>query len=509
MILFLTSSICSLLSVSFGSFIIPIHREVYKKEGQDVTLSCNYSSAVTLLWYRQFPGSVPEFLMILLHSTGQTHQKSDVMNKDPRLSGRVNEEKTQVDLKISSAAVSDSAVYHCALQPTVTGNMKALYKNLHSTFIGLLPALFTQADTITPDQTEVLVDETERISLSCQYSSAYSLLWYRQHQASPPQFLMLILQSTGTVVLSSDERLSGKLNPEKTRLHLEIPSSMIEDSAMYYCALQPTLTRCLSVETEESVSKMLLITCFLLGVIRTVRSESLITPEQTEMFHKEGANLTLSCSYSFAITLHWYRKSPGSAPEFLLLVLQASGRVQSAQNLDPRFTAMLNDKKNSVNLIISAAKLTDSALYYCALEPTVRGRASFEDSVTPISPVVYANDKQNVIISCEYQYTVSMNNLQWYRQYPNSKPEFLVLILESGETLPASPPHPRVNASVDKENKLMNLEIQAVDVKDSALYYCALQPTVTGNTSTAYKNLLAAGRVCKRSTRGHPISAES
>jgi len=109
--------------------------------------------------------------------------------------------------------------------------------------------------------------------------------------------------------------------------------------------------------------------------------------------------------------------------------------------------------------------------------------ASIQDKINPTSPAVHANDKEKVTISCKYQYTVSMNNLQWYRQHlNNTSPEFLILIMESGQTQTATPPHPRLTASVDKANKMVNLEIFPTDVADSAMYYCALQPTVAGNT---------------------------
>ncbi len=42
-------------------------------------------------------------------------------DRPPRFTAAVNQDNKQVDLKISSAVETDSAIYYCALVPTVTG----------------------------------------------------------------------------------------------------------------------------------------------------------------------------------------------------------------------------------------------------------------------------------------------------------------------------------------------------------------------------------------------------
>uniref|UniRef100_A0A669BU20 Ig-like domain-containing protein n=1 Tax=Oreochromis niloticus TaxID=8128 RepID=A0A669BU20_ORENI len=97
-------------------------------EDSTVTLSCSYSKPVVgtyyFFWYQQYPGKPPKFLI--------SHSDKGQLISDPviRLSVKVNE--TLMTLQISSAAVTDSAVYYCAVRPTVTGNTKTLYKNLWS-----------------------------------------------------------------------------------------------------------------------------------------------------------------------------------------------------------------------------------------------------------------------------------------------------------------------------------------------------------------------------------------
>uniref|UniRef100_A0A3B3TSN1 Ig-like domain-containing protein n=1 Tax=Poecilia latipinna TaxID=48699 RepID=A0A3B3TSN1_9TELE len=91
-----------------------------------VSLSCNYSKGAAdyFFWYRQHPGKPPEFL------TFNTEVEETQKESQSKFSGRVRKTETRMDLLISSAAVTDSAVYYCAVRPTVTGNTRTLYKNL-------------------------------------------------------------------------------------------------------------------------------------------------------------------------------------------------------------------------------------------------------------------------------------------------------------------------------------------------------------------------------------------
>ncbi|KAF7705776.1 hypothetical protein C0J45_23976, partial [Silurus meridionalis] len=99
-----------------------------------------------------------------------------------------------------------------------------------------------------------------------------------------------------------------------------------------------------------------------------------IKPEETTLSVTEGSNITLSCTYTGSVnTLHWYQQKPGSRPEFLLLIYESSKQVVEAQPPHPRLSIILEKIKKKVNLIISSAAVSDSALYYCALQPTVTG----------------------------------------------------------------------------------------------------------------------------------------
>ncbi|KAI5615207.1 hypothetical protein C0J50_3264, partial [Silurus asotus] len=100
---------------------------------------------------------------------------------------------------------------------------------------------------------------------------------------------------------------------------------------------------------------------------------SSITPEQTIIFSPEGSNTTLTCTYDdSARELHWYQQKPQSGPEFLLMIQISSDYVNRAEQFDARISIRLHEGKNKVDLEIFPAAVSDSALYYCAMQPTVK-----------------------------------------------------------------------------------------------------------------------------------------
>ncbi|CAB1326137.1 unnamed protein product [Coregonus sp. 'balchen'] len=352
--------------------------------------------------------------------------------------------KTQsVPLMIHWLQLSDSAVYYCALRPT--DKQPPLKKN----------CVCTHGNDITPTTDKVIGLEGDVIKLSSNYSSASNLQWYRQYPGSSPIFLLLTGVSSNPAVVNATPpypRLSVKLNDERTRVDLEISSTEVTDSALYYCVLQPTVT----------------------GNPETLNGQT-IEPTREEVYAPAGSNITLSCTYSSAVFLQWYLQDPGSAPQYILLILHGVGSPSQAPGLDPRLSVKINDEKTCVDLGSSSAEVTDSALYYCAVRPTVTGNLHTlgEEAVDQQSGHVATLEGGLVTLTT----SSPSPNLFWYIQLTRDSPQYVLRRDRYSEGSKSDEFKKRFDSRLNFTSSSVPLTIHRLQPSDSALYYCALRST--------------------------------
>ncbi|XP_067330824.1 uncharacterized protein [Channa argus] len=282
--LFAVLFLSALIGNTLEDDITAIRTEVVSSEGHSVTLSCKYSvKAQNLQWYRQDPGSAVQYLLLITDT--KEPEVIEAKPPNPRLTAQLNQERNQVDLQISSAAVSDSAVYYCAgnnkpcftAKPSFTGpkrkltdagkvsitgqksidevdraqytfsdtvfTMLSLHCLLSIQFLSILTGV--SCDKLTPIKNEEFSLEGSNITLTYTYSKAavynHYFFWYRQYPGKPPQFL---ISHSGTEPnkTAKDSTLSVKMSEDKTQVDLQISSAAVSDSAVYYCAVRPTVT---------------------------------------------------------------------------------------------------------------------------------------------------------------------------------------------------------------------------------------------------------------------------
>uniref|UniRef100_A0A674F394 Ig-like domain-containing protein n=1 Tax=Salmo trutta TaxID=8032 RepID=A0A674F394_SALTR len=103
------------------------------------------------------------------------------------------------------------------------------------------------------------------------------------------------------------------------------------------------------------------------------RAEENVTQPTEDVMVVEGQPTTLTCLFvttSQSPSLFWYKQLANGKPMFMLR-RDRFGVGETATEFKDRFDARLNVTAKSVPLTIQRVQLSDSAVYYCALRPTV------------------------------------------------------------------------------------------------------------------------------------------
>uniref|UniRef100_A0A8C6TID8 Ig-like domain-containing protein n=1 Tax=Neogobius melanostomus TaxID=47308 RepID=A0A8C6TID8_9GOBI len=111
-----------------------------------------------------------------------------------------------------------------------------------------------------------------------------------------------------------------------------------------------------------------------------------------------------------------------------------------------------------------------------------------EDTVTQPEGDASVFKGDTATINCTFETSDRSPNLYWYKQEGHGAPQYMMKIFGSGIKVRSSD-FKESRFDADLKGKSVYLKIQDVRVSDSAVYYCALRPTVTGNTKTLNKNL--------------------
>ncbi|XP_072357374.1 T cell receptor alpha chain MC.7.G5-like [Scyliorhinus torazame] len=100
-----------------------------------------------------------------------------------------------------------------------------------------------------------------------------------------------------------------------------------------------------------------------------------VEQKEPQITAKEESNVTLTFTLKTSNSnpyAYWYSQQPGKAPMYMLRFIGEN--VQRNADLNDRFSSTFDKKNKTTELTISNAMMSDSAVYFCAMQPTLLQR---------------------------------------------------------------------------------------------------------------------------------------
>ncbi|CAM4552490.1 unnamed protein product [Lepidochelys kempii] len=204
-----------------------------------------------------------------------------------------------------------------------------------------------------------------------------------------------------------------------------------------------------------------------------------------EVTVSEGYDVLLQCNFTImsnSPNLFWYHQYPNQAPQHILTAYKSP--EEKSASTSGKLSNVLLQYNKTVPLKIEAVSLQNRAVYHCALRPTLgqscvsgnKRSAVGGESIQSNKPKVARGEGDNVTLSCSYNTSYSDVYLYWYHQFPDQGPKY---VLRTGAKAYSSVrgfaefAKKRFTPQADDTSTVVT--ITALEMADTALYYCALQ----------------------------------
>ncbi|MGH0185257.1 UNVERIFIED_CONTAM: hypothetical protein FKN15_017366 [Acipenser sinensis] len=336
------------------------------------------------------------------------------------------------------------------------------------TAAGPLPYLqpgISSGDQISQKDASVLKTEEETSPLECTFSTSstrYWLHWYRQYPGTAPQFILFSGSDSFTADYAK-ERFSSTADKSSGLTTLTISKVLLEDSALYYCALQHTV-----IQYWGHSYKNLL-------------------PAQSSNYtcsyivYKPG--MILSCFKYTSLVLFHIIMSPVNTPVWNSSHLHHRSRVQLLSHLPT--LQFLSSPHSALTQAPSMGRGNQQRSVLTTALLLILIGCIAADMVTQTPNNLNVTEGKTTELGCCYSASSNSPDFFWYIQYPNDSPRFMLQRDLFGYKNNAASSKQRFNATVDKTSQTVPLTIQQTELCDSAVYCCALRPTVTMNNCRA------------------------
>ncbi|KAF7698382.1 hypothetical protein HF521_004892, partial [Silurus meridionalis] len=252
--------------------------------------------------------------------------------------------------------------------------------------------------------------------------------------------------------------------------------------------------------------------CILCEISPCVFSTDVYGEELTQpasMTVQPGQSLSINCKVLYSVTGYytaWIRQPAKKTLEWIGRIYSSGGTAYS-DKLKNKFSISRDTSTNTITIRGQNMQTEDTALYYCAREPTVRHITNIPVQKHPLQKTVHKEKRiyctfkqfvlfcglcveliqtrstvltpgQSLTLTCKVSaYSVTSTYCtNWIRQPAGKTLEWIGVICYDGSTAYSEKLKSRFQVTRDTSSNTVTLTGQNMQSEDTAVYYCARYP---------------------------------